>query len=239
MPASWINVAEFLGGDPEDPANYTMVSALEFTADNYEAFHVLNRLDGSTEYVDNAIDLTDRNDVTFGNSNPEFASKFVDLGDADLDGVDEIAFGIQGVRDSLYTFTEVAADSFIVDSVVPFENRIFMRVLSGSGLKVSIDEERIVMPNDYKLHANYPNPFNPTTTIAFTLPLDKAVSVRVFDVTGRLVRTLVDNQLYNAGTYEGVWDGTSDAGNTVASGSYLYTLEYGNFRQSKTMVMIK
>ena len=158
---------------------------------------------------------------------------------ADGDGRNEIAFGIQGVADSLYTITEVATDSFIVDSVESNENRTFMKVIAGNGLAVSIEEEQVIIPTDYQLHDNYPNPFNPTTTIAFTLPIDKAISVKVYDITGQLVRTLVNNQFYTEGKHEVIWDATNDFGQQVASGSYLYSPEYGNFRQSKTMILLK
>jgi flagellar hook assembly protein FlgD len=89
------------------------------------------------------------------------------------------------------------------------------------------------------LESNYPNPFNPTTNIRFTLPIDKAVSVRVYDMTGRLVKTLVNQQLLAQGTHTVQWDGTNSFGAQVASGNYIYSLEYGNFRQSKTMVLVK
>ena len=241
--AEWINIVEFMGGDPEDPMNYTPVEAVAVPTDNYDAFHTLNLLDGSTERSDQDVVGSDPNDAVVGSSNPEFASKFAYLGDADQDGLTEIVFGIQGIPDSLYTLTEVAindsTNGFTVASAAANENRIFLRVMSTGGLPVSIDDERIVLPNDYVLHENYPNPFNPTTTIRFTLPLEKAVSVKVYDVTGRLVNTIVNNQVYQAGTFEVTWDGRSNAGNLVSSGMYLYTLEYGNFRQTKTMTLIK
>ncbi|MFK7844791.1 MAG: FG-GAP-like repeat-containing protein [Rhodothermales bacterium] len=238
-PAAWVNVVEFNGGDPEDPANYSEVEAIEISTDTYNGFHTLNNLDGSTTYTSNDLNMANPDSITIGNTNPEFASKLTYLSDIDNDGVNEVAFGIQGVRDALYVLQQNADSSYSVTSSSNNENRVFMRVMSGSGIAVSIEDERIIVPSDYKLHSNYPNPFNPTTTISFTLPLDKAVSVRVYDMTGRLVRTLANNQFYSEGFHEVSWDATNDAGNQVASGSYLYTLEYGNFRQSKTMVLIK
>lgn len=233
----WLRIAEFNGGDPEDPANYT-IEEIEYSESfdtDGSAYDTVNRDSAGvmTTYLENGL-----------NGVP-FATKLAYLGDADLDGIREVAFAIQSVDDSTFTYNEVfnPGDSTYTRTTVSAtsnENRVFMRVISGGpGFTVSIDDERIIVPSDYKLHANYPNPFNPTTTIGFTLPLDKAVSVKVYDVTGRLVRTLVNNQTFAAGTHEVTWDGMSDAGSMVASGSYLYTLEYGNFRQSKTMVMIK
>ena len=95
------------------------------------------------------------------------------------------------------------------------------------------------IPTDYKLEQNYPNPFNPTTSIRFELPRDKAVSLTIFDVSGRIVKTLVDNQQMAEGAHEMQWDGTNDAGASVASGTYLYRLSFGNFAHTKTMVFLK
>ena len=232
----WVRVAEFNGGDPEDPNNYSVediVYSEDFDLDG-TAFDTVQR--------DSAGVMTEFNEA--GVNGAEFVSKLAYLGDADLDGQQEVALAFQGVDDSSFVYSEVYNETDAVFerttvSAAANENRVFLRVLSGSGLAVSIDDERIVLPNDYKLHANYPNPFNPTTTIAFTLPLDKAVSVKVYDMTGRLVRTLINNQTYTAGTHEVTWDSTNESGVTVASGSYVYTLEYGNFRQANTMVLIK
>ena len=193
MPAAWVNIVEFNGGDPEDPANYTVSQAVEFPADMYNGFHTLNNLDASTTASDNNLGLTNPDSVAFGDANPEFASKFANLGDADLDGINEVAFGIQGVRDSLYVLDQAVDSSYSVTSVASNDMRVFLRVMSGSGLAVSIDEERIILPDDYKLHANYPNPFNRTTTIGFTLPLNKAVSVKVYG-HDRPARTDADQQ---------------------------------------------
>ncbi|MFT4604961.1 MAG: hypothetical protein ACI9W4_001700, partial [Rhodothermales bacterium] len=179
-----------------------------------------------------------------GDQGGEFTSKLAFLGDVDGDGMAEVAIGIQGVDDSLYTYAEVfnPADSTTtrsVTSVRPNENRVFMRILSGDGTNVFVEDTRIVLPSDYKLSANYPNPFNPSTSFTLTLPLDKTVSVRVYDVAGRVVKTIASSRHMAAGTHEFTWDGTNEVGAQVASGTYLYALEYGNFRQSKTMVLLK
>ena len=98
--------------------------------------------------------------------------------------------------------------------------------------------EVIDLPTEFALEGNYPNPFNPTTTIQFALPEDASVTLEVFDATGRLVSTLINGQL-SAGRYESVWNGRSDAGSTVASGVYLYRLRAGTFVETKTMLLMK
>ena len=114
-----------------------------------------------------------------------------------------------------------------------------MRILSAGATGIAIEDERVIIPTDYKLEQNYPNPFNPTTSIRFELPRDKAVSLQIFDVSGRLVKTLVDNQHLSEGVHEMQWDGTNNAGSSVASGTYMYRLQFGNFAHTKTMVLLK
>ena len=72
--------------------------------------------------------------------------------------------------------------------------------------------------------SNYPNPFNPSTTIKLTLPRTGDVSMKVFNVRGELVRTLVDGRL-EAGVHDIVWDGTTDKGNQAASGVYFFSTQ--------------
>ena len=94
-------------------------------------------------------------------------------------------------------------------------------------------------PAKLVLWANYPNPFNPQTTIAFDLPDQAAVSLRVFDVSGRLVRVLLGGDIVAAGWREAVWNGRDDAGRQVASGTYFYRLEAGENAETRRMALIK
>jgi hypothetical protein len=88
------------------------------------------------------------------------------------------------------------------------------------------------------LAQNYPNPFNPTTTIAFSIKSRGVVSVRVYNVAGELVRTLV-NENRAAGPHAVVWDGRNDTGSPVASGVYFYRLVTKGFSQTRKMVLLK
>ena len=88
------------------------------------------------------------------------------------------------------------------------------------------------------LGQNYPNPFNPTTTIKFSLPRGGHTTLKVYDVSGRLVRTLVDGPR-QAGAQTMDWDGTDNAGQRVASGVYFYRLTFGSFVQNKKMTLLK
>jgi hypothetical protein len=90
----------------------------------------------------------------------------------------------------------------------------------------------------YGLEPNVPNPFNPATTIRYQIGAAGAVTLRVYDVTGRLVRTLVDGQRV-PGAYEARWDGRDERGRGVASGVYFYRLHAGDFTRTRRMVLLK
>jgi hypothetical protein len=95
------------------------------------------------------------------------------------------------------------------------------------------------MPHAFALHQNVPNPFNPATTITYDVPAGGSkVSIRVYDATGHLVRTLVDANR-PAGTESVTWDGRAEFGSAVSSGVYFYKMTAGSFAESKRMVLLK
>ncbi len=103
---------------------------------------------------------------------------------------------------------------------------------------VGIDDEQLGLPIAFDLEQNYPNPFNPTTTIEYALKERVDVSLKVYNVLGQLVRTLVNaNQV--AGFKKVNWDAKADDGTSVASGIYIYRLEAGSFVESKKMILLK
>ena len=90
----------------------------------------------------------------------------------------------------------------------------------------------------YDLNQNFPNPFNPTTTISFTIPENETISLKIYDILGRNVRTLVEGG-YAAGSYNIVWDATDMSGNTVSAGVYFYTIKAGSYVETKRMLFMK
>ncbi|MEZ4702244.1 MAG: PKD domain-containing protein [Rhodothermales bacterium] len=94
------------------------------------------------------------------------------------------------------------------------------------------------LPDSYALEGAYPNPFNPTTTLRFALPADSPVRLIVYDAMGRHVSTLIDGER-GAGLHEAVWDGTTDAGGTVASGVYLIRMQAGAFVATRNVLLLK
>jgi len=158
--------------------------------------------------------LTEWNDNDISQIHGSFGIKITN--DIDNDGKKELVF--------------TALQSYWSDA--------WLFVMEPSLTGVEMKKWQVVNPEQYKLGLAYPNPFNATTTIEYTLPLDKQIKVRVFNMMGQLVRTLVDGQM-SAGTHRVTWDGTDHTGKTVATGLYMYTLEYGNFKQVKRMTLVK
>ncbi|MBN1292449.1 MAG: T9SS type A sorting domain-containing protein [Candidatus Latescibacteria bacterium] len=93
-------------------------------------------------------------------------------------------------------------------------------------------------PVSWALHNNYPNPFNPTTTINYFLMENQHTKLTVFNAVGQTVRTLV-NQPQTAGNHTVQWDGRNDFGHAVSSGVYFYRLEAGNFVKTKRMMLVE
>ncbi len=94
------------------------------------------------------------------------------------------------------------------------------------------------VPKEFALENNYPNPFNPTTTIRYAVPAGSKVTLRVYNILGQEVRSLV-NGFRDVGRYEVMWDGRNNGGNQVSSGVYLYRMEAGKFIQTKKMLFVK
>ena len=101
---------------------------------------------------------------------------------------------------------------------------------------VAINSENI--PLQYSLYQNYPNPFNPTTQIKYDLPEDAMVSITIYDLMGRSIKSLVNSQ-QTAGYRSIQWNATNIFGETVSAGMYFYSIQAGDFRQVKKMVFLK
>jgi len=94
------------------------------------------------------------------------------------------------------------------------------------------------LPENYTLHQNFPNPFNPTTTLRYDLPEDAMTTITVYDMMGRLVQTLVSGNK-SAGYHSLKWDATNKYGSPVSAGVYIYSIQAGNHRDIKKMILLK
>ncbi|HAE86631.1 TPA: hypothetical protein DCG86_01260, partial [Candidatus Marinimicrobia bacterium] len=93
-------------------------------------------------------------------------------------------------------------------------------------------------PGHFELSANFPNPFNPHTTIPYQIPEDTHVIIQIFDLSGKLIQTLV-NTYQSTGYYDLVWDGTDFHGKEISSGVYIVRMQTKNFSQTMKIVFMK
>jgi len=98
--------------------------------------------------------------------------------------------------------------------------------------------EQVTVPTVFALEQNYPNPFNPSTQIRYAIPEQSMVTISVYDMMGRKVRTLIQGNI-SAGYHTTVWNATNDKGLPVGAGMYIYTIRAGTYNQMKKMVLLK
>jgi len=137
----------------------------------------------------------------------------VDCGDIDGDGDDDVIFGqLEGTGGNSVYFDE--------------------------SVLIGIDKENSSGSINYKLHNNFPNPFNPTTKLRYDLPEQAFVQLAIYDLLGRQVTTLV-NRVEEPGYRSVTWNGTDAVGKTVSAGMYLYVIKAGDFVQTRKMILLK
>lgn len=129
-------------------------------------------------------------------------------------------------------------------SVYDFQEKTFKPAISslsnsGTYLHFNLSNNvEPVLPTKLELHANYPNPFNPETTISFDLPKDSKVRLEVYNIKGQKVKTLTNEKL-NAGNHRVVWNGRNANNKQVASGIYFYRLITDKKKLTKKMILMK
>ena len=150
---------------------------------------------------------------------------------------------IQGAVNSTYTIPSVTpADegiyscrvtNSIATELTLYSGTITVRVSSGTG----IDDSMTRIPSGFTLYQNYPNPFNPATRISYHLPQGTHVGLKIYDLHGHEIITLVD-ELQTAGLKTVVWDGSDTNGKKAASGVYIYRIRTSNGSVSKKMLLM-
>lgn len=156
------------------------------------------------------------------------------------------AFGIEINSDTSQSFSYswITNEAFIVVSAESQEGETDPNFTNAAGFSrltnevVGVTEEKELVPQKYSLSQNYPNPFNPTTLISFNLPEASEVSLKIYDVTGKEVKNLI-NKYMNAGNHSMKWNGRNDSGELLSSGVYLYRIKAGNFMETKKALLLK
>ena len=157
----------------------------------------------------------------------------------DLTGIDfgscDMALGIGWINDNCEYISgcDWVADS--VDYTAAFFNSMDNCI---EACFLASNDEINQLPHAFNLYNNYPNPFNPVTTLRYDLPEDALVNITIYDIMGRIVRTLINSQ-QNAGFKSIQWNATNDAGSPLSAGLYLYKIQADNFVETRKMVLLK
>ena len=115
----------------------------------------------------------------------------------------------------------------------------FQLLLGNNSMLVVSDWGDGGVPVEFALNQNYPNPFNPSTLIRYQLPEQTNVTISIYDLMGRSVRTLIPGESQKAGYRQVLWNATNDFGQPVSAGIYLFTIEADNYRATKKMLLLK
>jgi len=156
----------------------------------------------------------------------------------------ESALFTHATDDTFYTFREgLIADSIYYWKVIASDSEFAQTECSKIyAFRTSYDATNVetvsTIPHDYNLSQNYPNPFNPTTTISFGIPKHANVIIKIFDISGREVKTLV-KQTHAPGQYQITWNGIDNNNTNVPSGVYFYQIKAGEFTKILKMSLIK
>jgi hypothetical protein len=121
-------------------------------------------------------------------------------------------------------------------------HRLRIRLASGESVPLDLTSgcgHEPQQKHDNALKNSYPNPFNPTTTIEYSLKKRSHVSLNIYNVAGQLVRTMVDEIQGPGDDYRVVWDGRNNAGEAVTSGVYFYRLKAGDFLETRKTILLK
>ena len=137
------------------------------------------------------------------------------------------------VKDQIVIFPDFDLTGRTQDNICYFDNISFSPSNS-----VGVDNRSETLPQGFALEQNFPNPFNPFTTLRYDLPENALVNITIYDMMGRVVKTMVNSQ-QNAGFKSVRWNATNDKGSPVSAGLYLYTIQAGEFRKTKKMVLLK
>ena len=137
---------------------------------------------------------------------------------------------------------DVYAERVFYEDVIEYQVEVFdgqfTQVFIPMNELVGIEENTIIpLVNNFNL-SNYPNPFNPTTTISFSIPEESKVNLTIYNIKGQKVKTLV-KELLPAGEHSIIWNGKDSNGNRVGSGIYFYKLKAGDYTSTKKMILLK
>lgn len=129
-------------------------------------------------------------------------------------------------------------DQFEINIKNPNEKLILKASSISFSNRLSSGETDQNKPTQFELRCNYPNPFNPSTNIEYSLPYESKITLKIYNMVGQEVKTLIDKTL-PAGVYSVEWDGKDQYGNIVSTGIYFYKIEAEGFSATRKMILLK
>jgi len=199
------------------------------------------RIDSSKEYVYSDLNLIGENDrVHTALSCSDGANLFL-IEEWDTGNLSLIKVSIEGniefstvLRNGFCRYASIIEnkDSTFATIMITSTDSVFVDKITHTG-EILVDIDEVDNPTQFTLSQNYPNPFNPITTIDYAIPEDSHVKLSIYNISGRLVETLVD-EFKPAGAYKVKWNASK-----YSSGIYIYTLKYEDKHISRKMLLIK
>ncbi len=167
-----------------------------------------------------------------------YLAKTEDFNDSQIfSDIYDTTFTVKQLTPGQTYFWKVLAKNIAGDSL--WSSETFGFFVSPDATQITHDP--VINVQEFELFSNYPNPFNPETTIRYSLPADQSsyrVIIKIYDVLGQLVSTLKDEQ-QRPGLYHLTWDGRNPAGQSVPSGVYFCVLQAGNFKATQKMLLVR
>jgi hypothetical protein len=230
-----VSALEYIGPDPSTPQSYIKKDIYWGEMDVTQITH---RVDSSGVH-------TDKHNSSWGFPSKVQTQWGGTMLDFDGDGKNELLLSMQSVKDSLknteydWNAAEGQYDTSFTMYVNPKAWTVILLENSANTLSSDDDIITFITPEQYRLSQNYPNPFNPNTTIEYTIPINRRVSVKIYNVSGQLINTLVNNEYVDAGTHKVMWNGKNSNGVAVSTGMYFYSLEWAGMKKVKSMTLLK
>ena len=213
--------------------NIETVNVLEFTILDMPDYMTVTNIELLDRFSDGTVD---------GNSGETVDGSFYFLG---YDFVTYIEPGSGPIMEVDVQFNNTLNNPsvvFMIDQISAGDiNALPLDVVAdnfGQFINTTLSIDQNIAPGEYKLYANYPNPFNPATIITYDLAEFSPVELTVFDMRGRKIKNLFLGQ-QNPGQYKATWTGVDDYGKSVSAGVYIYKLKVSNKIFSRKMIMIK
>ena len=163
--------------------------------------------------------INDTEQLMFSSEQGEYSSEHI------LPGIISVTASKEGFYDVLIENIEILAGEITFKTIFLTPKNVFT-------------PEDVVIPSITNLNANYPNPFNPSTSISFDIATESIVFIEIFNIKGQKVKTLV-NEFFNPGSYVIEWNGNDDSGREVSSGIYFYQIRASDQIFTRRMVILK